>query len=105
MTSCYQHIYATDYENQQNDPQVYPGRASDEILKKYPPTVIWTSEFDCLRRDNEEFAARLKKLGKLAEFSNMPAKTHAYMSFADGAKELFLFDIEERLAFEHLVAK
>lgn len=103
MTSTYQYMYATDWENQQNDPQVFPGKASDEILKKYPPTVIWTSEFDFLRRDNEQFAARLKKVGKLAEISIMPARTHAYMSLADGAKELYLFDLEERLAFDHLV--
>ena len=60
-------MHATDYDAQQNDDQLYPGRTTDDILKKYPPTVIWTSEFDTYRRDNETFANRLKKFGKLAE--------------------------------------
>lgn len=71
MTSYYQ-LHATDIENQQDDDQLFPGRTSDEILKMYPPTVIWTSEFDFLRRDNEIFFERLNILNKLAEYSSMP---------------------------------
>lgn len=77
MTSCFK-LHARDYENQQNDDQLFPGRTTDDILKKYPQTVIWTSEFDFLRRDNEVFAQRLKSLGKLAEISEMPGTVHAY---------------------------
>jgi acetyl esterase/lipase len=44
----------------------------------YPPTVVWTSEFDFLRKDNEIFAEKLKAVGKLAEISHMPGVTHAY---------------------------
>lgn len=71
-------LHATDFEKQQNDDQVYPGRTTDDILKMYPPTVIWTSEYDLLRRDNEVFAEKLKAVGKLAEISHMPGATHGY---------------------------
>ena len=55
LTSVYK-LHATNFENQANDDQLYPGKAADAILKDYPPTVIWTSEFDMYRRDNELFA-------------------------------------------------
>ena len=52
LTSVYK-LHATDFDNQKTDDQLYPGKASDQILREYPPTVIWTSEFDMYRRDNE----------------------------------------------------
>jgi acetyl esterase/lipase len=97
-------MYSTDWEKQQNDDQVFPGRTTDEILKKYPPTVIWTAEWDFLRRDCEVFAERLKKHGKLAEFSMMPGRAHGFQQFGN-SQETTWFEEEEKLAFDHLVAK
>ena len=71
-------LHATDFDNQKNDELLYPGKASDNILKQYPQTVIWTSEFDMYRRDNEKFGQRLKSHGKLAEISKMPGVMHGY---------------------------
>jgi len=51
MTSIYK-ILATDFENQKNDTDLYPGKISDEFMKKIPPFAVWTSEFDFYRRDN-----------------------------------------------------
>ena len=106
MTSCYK-LLATDWDNQHNDDQLYPGRVSDDILKMYPPTVVWTSEFDFLRRDNEVFAARLKAVGKLAEMSEMPGVFHGYHQMGDPTtnQEVGYFYVEEKLAFTHLVEK
>ena len=102
MTAAYK-LHATDFENQKNDDQLYPGRASDDILKKYPPTVIWTGEFDFLRRDNEAFGERLKKFGKLAAFSNMPGVFHGYHGANFDSNETKWFFEEEKLAFKTLV--
>ena len=92
-----------DFTRQSNDDQLYPGRASDEILKMYPPTVVWTSEFDMYRRDNEAFARRLKHLGRLAEFGQMPGVMHGYQSFNFELPETKQFYEEEKIAFQHLV--
>ena len=98
-------LHATDFENQSNDDQLYPGKASDDILKKYPPTVIWTSEFDFLRRDNETFAKRLDKVGKLAALGEMPGVGHGYQAFSFKEPENIEFYEQEKLAFKHLVDK
>ena len=102
MSSVYK-LHATDYDNQQNDDQLFPGRTTDDILKLYPPTVVWTSEFDFLRRDNEIFAERLKKAGKLAEFGMMPGVTHGYHGQNMTSQENIWFHEEEKLAFKSLV--
>ena len=96
-------MFTTDWENQQDDDQVFPGRTSDEILSQYPPTVIWTSEFDFLRRDNETFAARLKKVGKLAALGQMPGVGHGYQTTGFKAPEVKKYYEQEREAFYYLV--
>lgn len=105
VTTSYFKLLATDWDNQQNDDQLFPGRVSDEILKKYPPTVVWTSEFDFLRRDNEIFADRLKALGKLVDISKMPGTVHCYhqMGSPEDCQEIKWFCEEEKLAFDKLV--
>ena len=82
---------------------MYAGKVSNDILMKYPPTVVWTSEFDIFRKDNEKFAARLKSVGKLAETGNMPGVTHAYMLSNFDKPETKQFLEEEKLAFNYLV--
>lgn len=57
---------------------LYPGKASDELLKKLPMTAVWTSEFDFYRRDNVLYAERLKKAGRLIDISLMPGMSHGY---------------------------
>lgn len=53
-------MLSTDYENQQMDSNVFPGRMSDEELKNIIPFCIWTSEFDMYRRDCLDLANRGK---------------------------------------------
>jgi len=98
-------LMSTDWDKQQEDDQLFPGRASDKIMRNYPPTVVWTSEFDFLRRDNEVLADRLKGLGRLAEVSNMPGVIHDYHNSNDPetcAEAKYFFE-EEKMAFEALV--
>ena len=35
-------------------------------MEKWPKTVIWTSEYDMYRRDNEAFAEKLKQVPDIA---------------------------------------
>lgn len=72
-------LLSTDYDNQQNDDQLFPGRMSDALLKKVPPFAIFTSEFDFLRRDSLALAERGKKAGKLLDISDIPGAGHGLM--------------------------
>ena len=87
MTAIYK-LHATDFEAQANDDQLYPGNASDDIMRKYPPVVVFTQEFDFLRRDNEVFAERLRKVGKLVDIQVMPGCTHAMMGSGPNTQEM-----------------
>jgi len=49
----------------------------DEQLRKLPPFVIFTSEFDFLRRDCLALAAKGKRIGKLLDMSDIPGAGHA----------------------------
>ena len=72
-------LLATNWEHQleSSDPDIFPGAMSDEFLEKVPPTIVMTREFDYLRRDAEEYAARLKAKGKLLEFYILPGTHHS----------------------------
>ena len=39
-------LIAQDLNLQKNDPLLFPATASEELLRKMPPTVIWEVEFD-----------------------------------------------------------
>lgn len=69
-------ILASDYDNQQNDKQLYPGRCTDAELQKVPPFAIFTSEFCFIRKDAHKLAERGKKLGKLLDISDIPGAMH-----------------------------
>lgn len=57
---------------------MFPGKTSDEILAKFPPIAVFTSEFDFLRRDNLAFAERARKVGKLIDIEDMPGVGHGF---------------------------
>ena len=98
MTQMYK-LLAKDFDNQTEDDQLYPGKAAQYILEKWPMTVIWTSEFDMYRRDNEAFAAKLKSVGKLAGISIMNSCMHGYMVHAYGSEYTQEYLKEEKEAF------
>lgn len=94
---------ASDWDNQQNDDQLFPGLVSDELLAKMPPTAIFTSELDFLLRDCVNFAERLNKHGKLIGISNMPGTTHCYWGMHFETKETLGFYEDEKLAFDSYI--
>jgi len=68
-------------EEMQTDIDIYPGRASLVMMNKIPPVVIFTSEFDNLRRDAYLLKAQCEKVNKLLDFHDMPRMAHGYVYF------------------------
>lgn len=68
---------ATDLETQKDDPLLFPGKASDELLAKFPPTIMESAEFDMFRTETCRLAARLLRAGRLLEFLTVPGAKHA----------------------------
>ena len=73
-----------------------PIRASDEVLKKVPPAVIVTSEYDPLRDDGEEYGKRLVANGVAATVVRFNGTLHGFYSMLSG--------VDDALAAHHLVA-
>ena len=48
-----------DFEQSLDDPYIYPVKMPDDVIKKLPPTAVFTGEFDCFRRDSHRFSKRL----------------------------------------------
>ena len=67
---------ANDFEAQKNNPLLFPAKASDEIIAKMPPTIIWEMEFDMFITENERMAHRMRKMGRLLEFRVQPGMDH-----------------------------
>lgn len=67
----------------QNDLNLYPSKMSDELLKKFPRTVMFSSEFDYFRTESDKFASRLFKAGRLDEYVVYPGSVHSFMGLDD----------------------
>lgn len=48
---------------QRDEPTASPLNASEEVLAKFPPTLVITAECDVLRDEGEAFAAKLRRSG------------------------------------------
>jgi len=59
-----------------SDPLLYPGKASDDLLAKVPPTIVWENEFDLYITEATRFATRLRACGRLLEFVVTPGAKH-----------------------------
>ena len=69
-------MIAADLDEQSGDALLYPGKASDEILAKFPPTVVLVGEFDMFITETTRLARRLSRAGRLLEFVVFPGATH-----------------------------
>lgn len=69
-------LIAQDIKKQKDDPLLFPGKASNEILQNMPPTIIWEAEFDMFIKENTRIAKRLQTTGRLLEFVVFPGLTH-----------------------------
>ena len=67
---------ATDIEKQKEDPLLFPGKASAEILEKFPATIIIEAEFDMFITEATRMAYKLRAAGRLLEFIVIPGSKH-----------------------------
>ena len=69
---------ATDLDEQRKngDPLLFPAKASDDLLAKMPPTIIWEVEFDIFITETTRMARRLRAAGRLLELYICPGMTH-----------------------------
>ena len=95
-------LIAADFEAQKNDPLLFPGKATDEILEKFPPTIVEEAEFDMFITEATRLAYRLRRAGRLLEFVVIPGGKHG--SFMDPRMKCFKTGMETRqLIFQHYV--
>ena len=69
-------LLASDMEKQKEDPLLFPGKASTEILEKFPPTIIVEAEFDMFITEATRLAYKLRAAGRLLEFIVIPGSKH-----------------------------
>ena len=76
MRKIWKHFIASDFEQQKNDPHLFPGKASEDLLEKFPPTIILEREFDMFITEASRLANRLRRAGRLLEFVVFPGGNH-----------------------------
>ena len=69
-------LIASDLNSQKTCPIMFPGKASDEILSKFPPTVLDSREFDMFVTETSRLANRLRRVGRLLELVVIPGAVH-----------------------------
>merc|ERR1712224_781538 len=57
---------------------IFPLLIHEEKLKKFPKTVVLTSEYDFFRRSSERMAQRMLDAGVLLDFACYPSTSHGY---------------------------
>ena len=75
--------YLQGDEKKKLDPKVSPLLSSDEMLKKSPPTLVITAEFDPLRDEGEEYAAKLASLGVTTSMVRFHGQIHAFFGMSE----------------------
>ena len=70
-------LIAEDFEKQKSDPLLFPGKASDELLKKFVPTVMEEVEFDQYITEATRLANRLRRAGRLLDEIVVPGARHS----------------------------
>lgn len=65
------------------DPRVSPVMASDAVIAGTPPALVITAEFDPLRDEGEQYAARLSANGVSTSLVRYYGMFHGFLSMAD----------------------
>ena len=97
-------MMSNDYHKQQNDPELYPMRGQKKLYQELPPCVVFTAEFDYLRRDALFLKEQLQKSGKLLDFHDMPGVGHLYHHDCNLPHSYWFFK-DLTLAFDKFVKK
>ena len=93
-------LIANDFEVQKNDPLLFPGKASDELLEKFPPTIMEECEFDMFITEATRITNRIRRAGRLLEFIVVPGAKHG--SPMNPALKCFKTATDaKKLAFQH----
>jgi len=108
MVAVQKRVYnalATDLEAQRasSDPLLFPGKASEELLKKFPPTVVFEVEFDFYITEATRFARRLRTAGRLLELVVVPGLGHGQAMEPKFKKFEELSNILKTLMKEYLI--
>ncbi|MFM8957813.1 MAG: alpha/beta hydrolase [Actinomycetota bacterium] len=75
--------YLQGDEKKKLDPKVSPILSSDADLRKSPPTLVITAEFDPLRDEGEEYAAKLASLGVNTSTVRFHGQIHAFFGMSE----------------------
>lgn len=71
-------LLVDDPDKERENPYLCPGRMPEAQLRKLPPTIVYTSEFDFLRRDAIHFIDRLRAADRLLDYYSHPGEGHNY---------------------------
>ena len=76
-------LIASDYAKQhsERDPLLYPVEVSLEEAKLLPRTVLFTSEFDWMRRDTFTLVTKLKKAGTYVDHGDYAGSAHCFYAW------------------------
>jgi acetyl esterase len=75
--------YLQGDEKKKYDPLYSPLLSDDAMLKKSPPTLVITAEYDPLRDEGEEYAARLNAVGVQASVVRFHGQIHAFFGMSE----------------------
>uniref|UniRef100_T1H8Z8 Uncharacterized protein n=1 Tax=Rhodnius prolixus TaxID=13249 RepID=T1H8Z8_RHOPR len=64
------------------DPYISPYYAGDEVLSKFPPVTILTTELDPFLDDCIEFAKKLRRVGNSVKLVVLPGLSHGFLNFS-----------------------
>merc|ERR1712241_1447842 len=85
MTDDYHFSDSAAMTKQKQDPLLFPGKASTELLQKFPPTIIFEAEFDMYITEATRMANKLRAAGRLLELIIIPGSKHGSY-YMPGAK-------------------
>ena len=75
--------YLQGDDTKRNDPLYSPLLSDDATLKKSPPTLVITAEYDPLRDEGEEYAARLNSVGVPTSVVRFRGQIHAFFGMSE----------------------
>jgi len=75
--------YLQGDEKKKLDPLYSPLLSDDALVKKSPPTLVITAEYDPLRDEGEEYAARLNAVGVQASVVRFRGQIHAFFGMSE----------------------
>jgi len=75
--------YIGDDDARRTDPMVSPILSNDSMLGKSPPTLVITAEFDPLRDEGEQYAAKLASVGVPTSTVRFNGQVHAFFGMSE----------------------